>query len=341
MKTNPWLRLGITAGAVLFVFAAAVTYRFLESHGVFTAVEPGFAGTCRAVAGIAGPGDIAVDAPGKTAFVSAKDGIYAYAYDVPGAHLVKLEGTPKDFHPGGIGLYRSPDGGLTLIAINRQGDGSYAIDVFAAEGKKLQLIGSIGSDVLVDPSDLAVVDEDRFYVVNAHTSRTVLGRWLDDVLLLPRANVLFFDGMKFVTAAEELNSPRGVAANGQRLFVAEQYPRTLLAFERDSFSGRLKEAGAFPIASGLDRIDIAPDGSLWIAGQPKAFAMNAFHLNPKKPAPSQVFRVDLEGGTPHAFSLVYANGGDEIGGAGVAARAGDHLLIGSEQGGKMLDCGLP
>lgn len=332
MKTSPWLRLAVTAGAILFVLALTVTYRFLESRGVFTSVALGFAGTCRAVTGVAGPGDIAVDAAGKTAYVSAKDGLYAYAYDEPGARLVKLPGTPKDFHPVGIDLYRVPGGGLNLIAVDRRSDG-FTVDVFTVDRQKLEMIGSIGSDMLIDPADVAAVDEDRFYVVNAHTSRTALGRWLDDVLLLPRANVLFFDGMKFFVAAEGLNSPRGVAVNAAHLYVAERYPRTLLAFDRNSFSGELKNDSAFPVASDLDRIALAPDGSLWLAGQPKAFA--------GKPAPSQVFRVDLKDGVPQAAALVYADNGEHISGASIAVKTDEHLLIGSESDNKFLDCTQP
>ena len=62
--------------------------------------------------------------------------------------------------------------------------------------------------------------------------------------------------------------------------------------------------------------------------------------DPSKPSPSQVFRVSLAGGVPQAARQIYGNAGTQIGGAGVAARAGNRLLIGSALDGRLLDCTL-
>ena len=65
MKINPWYRIAATAGAVVIVAVLAGAYRMAESHGVFTTVKPGFAGSCRAVPSATGPEDIAIDAKSK------------------------------------------------------------------------------------------------------------------------------------------------------------------------------------------------------------------------------------------------------------------------------------
>jgi arylesterase/paraoxonase len=360
MTINPWHRIAATASAVLLVTVLAGAYRVAQSHGVFTTVKPGFAGSCRAVPSATGPGDIVIDAKNKIAFVSAtdrparnkgkpssKDGLYSYAYTEPGAGLVRLSGAPADFHPYGISLYHGPDGTLTLMAVNRRMDKFNTVDIFSVEVENgavaLTEVGSIGGRILSSPTDLAAVDEDRFYVVNDHASKTGLGRWLDDILVLLRANILYFDGVKFVAVADELNSPSGAALSpdGRYLYVPEAYPRTLLTFERNPFSGQLKQANALPIPSNLDHADVAADGSVWLASQPKAFATAAYRGDPSKPAPSEIFRVAVHDGIPQAAWLVYANMGEEIGASSVGATADGHLLIGSPFDNKILDCRLP
>ena len=360
MRKSPWIRIGATAVAVVLVAVLTGTFRLLESHGAFTQIVPGFAGTCRAVGGMVGPEDIAIDAKDKLAFVSAtnrparsahkpspKDGLYTYAYLEPGATLVKLSGTPKDFHPHGISLVRAADGGLTLMAINHRLDGTNSVDIFAvtvASGAAaLKEVGSIGGGLLVSPNDITAVDQDRFYVVNDHTSKTQLGRWLDDNLVLPRTNILYFDGISFKVAAEGLNFPNGAALShdGRYLYVPESYPRTLLTFERNIFSGQLKQVDALPIASDLDNADVAADGSIWIGSHPDAFAMATYRENPSKPAPSEVFKVSVHNGAPQTATLVYANMGGQIGASSVGAVSDGHLLIGSPFDSKILDCKLP
>jgi arylesterase/paraoxonase len=360
MKINPWHRIAATASAVLVVAVLAGATRMAESHGVFTTVKPGFGGTCRAVRGAGGPEDIAIDSKDKIAFVSAtdrparskgkpspRDGLYSYAYTQSGAELVKLSGTPQDFHPHGISLYRAPEGGLTLMAVNHRMDETNTVDIFSVEIENgainLTEVGSIGGGILVSPNDVVAVDEDRFYVVNDHLSKTDLGRWLDDNLVLPRTNILYFDGVKFIEVANGLNFPSGAAlsADGRYLYVPEAYPRTLLTFERNPFTGQLKQVNTLSIPSNLDDADVAADGSVWVGSHPKAFAMAKFRDDPSKPAPSEVFRVAVKDGVPQTASLIYANMGDQIGGSSVGATADGHLLIGSPFDDKILDCKLP
>ncbi|MGC9954011.1 MAG: hypothetical protein ABSD21_07015 [Rhizomicrobium sp.] len=360
MKIKPWHRIAATAGAVLIVAVLAGATRMAESHGVFTTVKPGFAGGCRAIPSATGPEDIAIDSKDKIAFVSAtdrsarskgkpspRDGLYSYAYTQPSAGLVKLSGTPEDFHPHGISLYRGPDGGLTLMAVNRRMDETNTVDIFSVEIENgaisLTEVGSIGGRILVSPNDVAAIDEDRFYVVNDHTSQTWLGRWLDDNLVLPRTNILYFDGVKFIEIANGLNFPSGAAlsADGRYLYVPEAYPRTLLTFERNPFTGQLNQVSALSIPSNLDSADVAADGNIWVGSHPKALAMAKFRDDPSKPAPSEIFRVSVKNGIPQTASLIYANMGDEIGGSSVGAVADGHLLIGSPFDRKILDCRLP
>ena len=67
-------------------------------------------------------------------------------------------------------------------------------------------------------------------------------------------------------------------------------------------------------------------------------AMARYRDDAAKPAPSQVFRVALADGIPQSATLVYADPGEQIGGASVAAVAGRRMLIGAPWDDKILDC---
>ena len=331
LAANRWYRIGVTTGALLAVLLLAVCYRYLESRGVFTTVKPA-ALACRTVNGVAS--DIAVDAVAKIAFVAAaaptpsrQDGIYAYAFDTPGAQLEKLAGTPPDFHPVALALTRPPGGEAILFTINRRG-AAYSIVVFrvtAANGAiRLEEKSSIGGHILAEPADIAPVDGDRFYLVNRHVSHTALGRWLDDVLLLPRANVLYFDGMIFREVAKRLNSPDGVAVSpdGGHLLVSEFYSRRIVSFARNPFTGELKDAEVLSLPGGPGKLADA-DGSLIVAAMPKVGV-------------GEVLRVNLQDGAPQSAERIFAEKGTAV---AAAAEAGGRLLIGLDN--TLRDCRLP
>ncbi|HLJ51795.1 MAG TPA: hypothetical protein VKT24_00340, partial [Rhizomicrobium sp.] len=328
----------------------------LNAFGVFTDVTPGFSGNCHAMEGVRGAEDIVIDAKLGIALIavtdlrallsgkpSPQDGIYVLKLN-DASRLTKLSGTPSDFHPRGISIARAGDGTLTLFAINHRGDGTSSVasfDVVTKDGAiVLHEIGNIEGGELVSPSAIAAVDAQRFYVTNDHTSRTRLGRALDDWFILPRANVLYFDGVVFRIVAEQLNAPAGVALSpdGRYLYVSEAFNRRLDAYARHDFSGTLDPLGTLAIPSNLENLRFDDRGRLWVASHPKAFAMRTFFADPAKPAPSEIFRVSLSDGVPQSATAVYSDLGQGIGGAGVAAVLGDRLLIGSPLDAKILDC---
>ena len=51
---------------------------------------------------------------------------------------------------------------------------------------------------------------DQFYVTNDHVTQTALGRFAEDYLLWPHADVLFFNGTGFRIAVQRIAFPNGV-----------------------------------------------------------------------------------------------------------------------------------
>jgi arylesterase / paraoxonase len=353
---RPVVRAAVTAGSIVLISALALTFRSLNAFGVFTDVVPGFAGTCTAIPTAPGPEDIAIDEKSGFAFISAmdrraraagkpapSDGLYAMALN-GSPHLAKLAGTPSDFHPHGISLVRTPDGVLTLMAINHRASGANSVDIFTVTAKdgavRLTETGSIQGGQLVSPNAIAAVDGTRFYVTNDHTSATAFGRMLDDDFVIPRANVLYFDGTVFFVVANRLAFPSGavLSPDGRHLYVTEAYNRRLTRFARNPISGALESVDTLAIPSNLDNLRLDAAGNLWVGSHPKALAMAAWRSDPSKPAPSQIFKVTLAGGIPQSATAVYSNLGGEIGGSSVAAVTGERMLIGSPLDTKILDC---
>ena len=231
----------------------------------------------------------------------------------------KLSGTPKDFHPVAIALAAGK-----LQAVFAHADGSYALAVFDVLPGKLVETGRLTTDQITDPTDLAAVDDQRFYLVNKHSTHTAFGRWLDDAFLIPRAEVLYFDGMKFIPVAKRLNSPSGVALSpdGGQLYVAQELTRSLATFGRNVFTGALDHAELINLPAAPIKITVAGGGSLIVAAWPKR-------------GTGAVYRVRIADGAPQPVELLYSTKSEDV---TAAAEVGGHLLIGSKKG--LRDCKL-
>jgi arylesterase/paraoxonase len=348
----------VLLGGSLVVTVIAIIFRTLTALGVFTEVTPLPAGSCIALKGIEGPEDLQVDREDGLVFVSAtdrraldktpnpKDGLYTFAADHPEHGLTKLSGTPKNFHPHGISLYRDAGGALTLMAINHPVGSDSAVEVFdvkvANGAASLTERASITGGELSSPNDVAAVGPDQFYATNDHGSKGSTGRLLEDLLLIPRANVVYFDGNLFRVVANDLNFANGIALSpdGSHVYVASTTGRAITTYERSPLSGSLKDVGTLDIPSGLDNIDVDEQGHIWVAGHPKLLDMQGVRSDASKVTPSQVFAVTLMNGLPAAANLVFADDGHRVNGVSIGASWHNHLIMGGPLDNKITDCAL-
>ena len=166
MKNNPWYRIAATAGGVLIVAVLAGAYRMAESHGVFTPVKPGFAGSCRAVPSATGPEDIAIDAQEQNRLrlgdrpagaqqgqaFAARTGFIPTPTPSPARSWSSLPARRRIFIRTASAFIARPDGSLTLMAINHRLDKTNTIDIFSVDFEngavELTEVGSIGGGLL-------------------------------------------------------------------------------------------------------------------------------------------------------------------------------------------------
>jgi arylesterase/paraoxonase len=325
--------------AVLLVIVAIQVVRRLEAMGQFTSIDKVSPGTCRVIAGPPGVEDLQIDHASRIALLSSDDrraamagtpvngGIYALPIDTPDSkpRLLTGEGSgkPAAFHPHGISLYVAPDGTRTLMVVNHRNPGAVIDDPSAQSVEIFDVTGAgdtlalthrrtIHDADMTAPNDLVAVSPDSFYVTNMVGSRSGLGVTLEGALGLARSYVLYFDGSKMSRAVEGLSYANGinVSLDGKTLYVAEALGRRLSAYDRNAATGAvaLKQDGFF--GTGLDNIDIAPDGALWIGAHPRMIDFLMHASSSKSLSSSQILRIEPQAGG--AARTLYTNDGGEI-----------------------------
>jgi arylesterase/paraoxonase len=331
--------------AMTLVSAAA---RGLWSNGVFSSVPTGFLGSCKVLAHLPGVQDMEVanglvfiSAAGARG-PSARDGIYLLP--LSGGSVTRLPGAPRDFHPRGLSVYRTPDGrNLFLLAVNRRSNSS-SIDSFEianpATAPALVPEGTIQGGLLTNPQDVAATGPGTFFVANEAVAGNFLLRLARTYGLLAGGNLLYFNGTSFVQAADGLYAPRSLmlTRDGMHLVASGLLNRSLTTFNVEPFTAALTEAGSLTLPTGPERLSLDGPGNLWVAGHARLAPWRAFATDPHRPSPSQVLRIGMASGMPQQAGQVYGNDGSEIGGASVAISAGKRLLIGSSLDGRLLDC---
>jgi arylesterase/paraoxonase len=325
--------------AVIALLAAGFALRYALVQGVFTSMAPTLPGECRSLAsGLEDPADLAVDSVHNVMFVSAadhrvpgpRDGIYLMKLSDLNAAPVRLDGPPANFHPGGISLYRAPDGSDTLMVIDHKPGGRSLIETygvsFDGETAKLSQQSAMQGNSLVSPNGITATGPSGFYATNDHVSTSGVGRFAEDYLLRPRADVVLSKGMGVRIAAQRIAFPSGILARNGFLYVAAANERRVIALSIEDFTGNLTELGSLALPARLGNISADTAGNLIIAGQ-------------SKPGSSQVFRVRVgPDGVPLSYETLFSDDGHTLKGASAAAIWNGRLFIGASDDNKILTC---
>ncbi len=347
---------------LLLVLGGALLYRALNTSGYFTAVASSFAGKCQAVTGVIGAEDIEADRYTGYLFVSSQDGrpentpkgsvykqgaIYAANFNTQAKPFSLTSGIRTPFHPHGISYLPSDEFPGTLAVVNHTptGDEVMLFDVdYNGEREpfvKLTLRRTIRDPMMHSLNDVTLVSTDTFYATNDHGSLTGLGKFLETWLLLPRANVVYFDGKAAKIAATGFNYANGINRNAEasEIYVAETTGRNLSTFRRNATTGELAHIHDLFIPMGLDNIDVDGQGMLWIGAHPHLLDFLAHAQDATKHSPSAVVKVTPAGNST-AYETIYMNAGEELSGSSVAVHDEGRLIIGSVFEPHFLNCAL-
>jgi arylesterase/paraoxonase len=340
---------------LLIVVGSVLVARILHTAGYFNKVASGFAGKCEQLPGVVGAEDIDLDRATGTVIISSQDrrpldgpwqqgAIYLAKIDQPGEAPVSAY-TAAKFHPHGISLFADAAGRKTLAVINHPVQKESEVLLFdvaaAAPGAAptLTLRRTIKDALFTDLNDITLVSHEKFYATNDHGSETKLGEQLENWLMLPRANVVYYDGSAAATAATGMSYANGINRNADstEIYVSETTGRAVQTYRRDPATGVLAHTHSLAIAMGLDNIDVDANGDLWIGAHPRLFDFLGHAQDPKKIAPSAAIKVHLEGDAS-TFEPVYLNTGEELSGSSVAVAHNGRLLMGGVFDPKYLNC---
>lgn len=342
---------------VVIVVGGVLLYRILNAGGYFEPVTPKFAGTCKQIGGVVGAEDMELDRATGLVFISSQDrrfkspgeiksgNVYLAAIDKPDVAPRPLLPESAGLHPHGISLFADATGRRTLAVVNHQLKDEeiilYDVAVTPEGGATLTERRRIKDPLMHSLNDVVLVTHEAFYATNDHGSETPLGEQLETWLLLPRANVVYYDGNAAKEAASGFNYANGINKNqdGTEIYVAEATGRTLSTFRRDPETGVLVHTNSLFIPLGLDNIDVDSDGHLWIGAHPHLLDFLAHASDPAKHSPSAVVKVTLAGDAS-SYEPVYVNAGEEISGSSVAVHDKGRLLIGAVFDPKYLSCTL-
>jgi len=344
-----WQIAGYVALA-LVVVVSVIAWRFLSAAGYFTAIKQEIAADCRAIPAVPGPEDIVIDHERGIAYVSAYDrravqaggpgsdairgGIYVIDLNAPQADWVLYPVTPAapaDFRPHGIDLHIGADGVRRLFAVNHPAAGPETVEIFdIAEDGMLSHAASVTDPLFISLNDVVAVGPDSFYATNDHASKNGLHQLVSNVLLLRNTNVVYHDGAAARVAADRFGLANGInaSADGTQVYVADLMSMSLHVFDRDSATGDLTGVDMARLGTGVDNIDVQPDGSLLIGAHPKLLDFIGHAGDPAALSPSQVVRVELGENGGGKAGTIYLNLGEEISGISVAAGYGDLMLLG-------------
>lgn len=351
-----FVKISVILFVLLMIAVGGWGLKIYRDAGEFKDINPETPKDCRFIGGVLGSEDITVDRRSGTAFISSHDfrvvniggqiprgAVLAYNLNAPDPKLVDLTADFKpEFRPHGLGLYTAPDGKVSLFVVNHRSDGQF-IEIFDYLNGKLIHRQSISSALMTSPNDVIPVGPDQFYVTNDHGAASALGRFLEDFLEIPKAYVLYYNGKDFQTVAEGLSYANGIniSPDGRLIYVAETIGRQVDVYSRDQVSGRLTLLDTLDLGTGVDNIDVDPDGNLWIGAHPKLLTFYRYSKDQSLRSPSQVLKVTIMPGKGFLVVDEYLSDGGLLSGASVGVPYEDRLLIGSVFDDGFLICRLP
>lgn len=358
---KPIYRNLVAALIVLVVAVSFILVRFYAAAGQFTTLTAAMqvSADCKVLPSVPGPEDIVIDHERGIAFVAALDrrAILAGATEVRGGiYAIDLRGDPADwalrpvtphvpaaFQPHGLGLYVSVSGQRTLSVVNHAG-GIEKVELFdIARDGVLSHQASVQDPLFVSLNDVQPVGPTSFYATNDHGTSSSFWASVHDLFGMARANLVYFDGASVRVVADGLSYANGVnvSPDGSQVYVAETGDMVLRIYDRDAASGDLSPLDYIALGTGVDNIDVNPDGTLLIGAHPKLLDFVAHAGDATEISPSQVVRLVPREGGGGIGDTVYLNLGEELSGSSVAVSYGDRMLIAGVFDPKILVCTLP
>ncbi len=344
-----------------FLGLSAFGVRVWSQAGQFTTVKNVNSNACQIYGGILAPEDIAIDRDARIAYISSLDRRLVSSQNsnastlrgsirmldlstyTPGAEINYKDITPempKRFHPLGLSLFSARDGTRRLFVVNQADADSQSVEIFRVTSNGLAHEKSVdlGADVAF-ANDVLAVGPDQFYVTDSAASGLV--SWtLNFAFQRKSSKVFYFNGEKLDPVATDFVMANGIAMskNGEELYVLDTSARELRFFKRNITDGALVDSGVLFIGTGVDNIDVAEDGALWMAAHPRLMDFAMYSAGLKSTSSSQVIRAEKDNAGGGEVRTIYLDLGENISGSSAAVAFDNTFIIGSAMDNKLAIC---
>jgi arylesterase/paraoxonase len=359
------LAIGGLAALLIVAGISWVGFRAAIRAGEFTTLTPVFDGACVDVGGLPGAEDLWIDRAAGTVLVSSDDRRAAQAaaragQAPPRGALVRLPlagvesvsarvdltgGVPARFHPHGLSVWTGPDGKRVVMVVNHpNGAPDYAdtaVEIYdeAPDGRLIHR-RSARVPGLVRINDIQATGPDGFYATSEFDPDRgglaigwgfLNGNDASGSLWHVEGGVgrKLADGLGFANSV-------ALSPDGRTLYATATIARALHIFDRNPRTQALERRDVAFLGTGVDNLDVEPDGRVWIASHPKLLTFALGHAARGRPAPSQIIVVEpATDGPGGKVDQVYLKTGEPedgapgFSGASVAARTGDTMVLGS------------
>lgn len=327
-----------------FLFLALIIYilHIFSSTGFFRKVENTFSGTIEKKIEIPGVEDIQISYTDDFLLFSSDDRASRRDGNTQQGHLYYMDLNDSSFEPvqlttdfsipffpHGISMIQTDTQTYKVYTINHVMD-KHSIEVFMLYGDSLVYQETLQHESMISPNDLVAIDADRFYFTNDHGYTKGLGKLGEEYLGWAVSNVVYFDGQNYREVADGIAYANGINMDLERnlLFVAS--PRNFLVkvYEVQP-SGDLSFVENIPCGTGVDNIEFAPNGKIWIGCHPNLLEFTAYAAGKKPISPSEIITIDYRAKGDYTKELIFLDDGSHMSASTVAAVYKDFIFVGN------------
>lgn len=233
------------------------------------------------------------------------------------------------FFPHGISMIRSAPNVYKVFVVNHPKN-THTIEVFDLIGDSLVHVKTMQNPSMISPNDVVAIDENRFYFTNDHGYTKGLGKMAEEYLGLSVSNAVYFDGENYSGVADDIAYANGINFDAERnmLFIAS--PRDfLIKVYQHTENGDLRFIENIPCATGVDNIEIGPDGKLWIGAHPSLLSFTAYASGSKPIAPSEIITIDYRNFGDYTIETIFLDDGERMSASTVATMYKDLIFTGN------------
>ena len=328
--------------SILLLALIGYVFYIFYSTGYFRTVENTFAGTIAQKVKLPGVEDMQIAYDDGFMLLSSDDRASRRDGNPKQGHLYYLDLTNPSFapiqlttdlkipfFPHGISMVHTAEQAYRVFAVNHVGD-KHTIEVFDLYEKRLTHIRTLEDESMISPNDIVALDGERFYFTNDHGYTKGLGKLGEEYLGWAASNVVYYDGQGYREVADGIAYANGINLDVERNLMFVASPRDFLVKVYEvTANGALHFIEDVACGTGVDNIEFAPDGKLWIGCHPSLLAFTAYAKGNAPIAPSEIITIDYKSKGDYNIETVFLDDGKNMSAATVATVYNDLVFVGN------------